>query len=114
MTSRRPYRPQDIGDLRERVALQRFETIETDMGGFIEEWVTQATVFARIEPIKSTEEVIGAGIRATEAVLVHIRHREDVATDWRILWQGKPYLIDGMRNLDERRQYLTLSAHWVA
>ena len=83
MTSRRPYRPQDIGDLRERVALQRFETIETDMGGVIEEWVTQAIVFARIEPIKSTEEVIGAGIRATEAVLVHIRHREDVATDWR-------------------------------
>ncbi|WP_420818641.1 hypothetical protein, partial [Paracoccus salipaludis] len=28
------------------MALQRFETIETDMGGFIEEWVTQATVFA--------------------------------------------------------------------
>ena len=114
MTSRRPYRPQDIGNLRERIELQRLELIEDDMGGLIEEWQTVATVFARLEPVKSQDEIIGGGIRATEAILAHIRHREDVATDWRIRWQGKPYLIDGMRNLDERRQYLTLSAHWAA
>jgi phage head-tail adaptor, putative, SPP1 family len=114
VTSRRPYRPQAIGNLRERVDLQRSILVRDPDGGMMETWVTVATVFARLEPVKSQDEVIGGGIRATEAMLVHIRHREDVATDWRILWQGKPYLIDGMRNLDERRQYLTLSAHWVA
>ena len=114
MTSRKPYRPQDIGNLRERIELQRVEIIEDDMGGSIEEWLTQATVFARIEPIKSSDEIIGSGIRATEAILAHIRHDDRVATDWRILWRGKTYLIDGIRNLDERRKYLTLSAHWAA
>lgn len=114
MTSRRPYRPQDIGNLRERIELQRVELVADDYGGSTEAWQTVATVFARIEPIKSSDEIIGSGIRATEAILAHIRHDDRVATDWRILWRGKAYEIDGIRNLDERRQYLTISAHWVA
>lgn len=114
MTSRRPYRPQAIGNLRERVNLQRAELVRDPDGGMMETWVTVATVFARLEPVKSQDEVIGGGIRATEAMLVHIRHREDVATDWRVQWQDRAYDVDGIRNLDERRQYLTLAVHWMA
>lgn len=111
MTSRRPYRPQAIGNLRERITLQRIEWVD-DGYGTIEAPVDVATVFARIEPVKSQDEFIAGGIRATEAVNVHIRHRDDINTTWRFRWKDRTYHIDGIRNLDERRQYLTLSANW--
>lgn len=111
MTSRRPYRPQRVDDLRERITLQRIEWVD-DGFSTVERPVDVATVFARIEPVKSQDEFIAGGIRATEAVNAHIRHRDDLTTAWRFRWQGRTYLIDGIRNLDERRQYLTLTANW--
>jgi phage head-tail adaptor, putative, SPP1 family len=110
VTSRAPYRPQRIGDLRERLELQKAESIRDPDGMIVETWTTQAAVFARVEPVKSETDILGGGRPAnTETLLFHIRHR-DVPTAWRILWRGKAYGIDGTRNLDERRQYLTITA----
>lgn len=109
MTTREPYRPQRIGNLRETVTLQENREVGSDgFGGTIYELVDVATVAARIEPLKGDEQVIAGGIAAVSDVLVHIRHRSDVDETWRVKDGTTSYNITAVRNLDERRRYLTL------
>lgn len=108
MTTREPYRPQRVGNLRERVTLQDSTTTQDGFGGTIHEWHDVAEVWARVEPMKQGEHLIAGGIQTVTDVLVHIRHRADVTTTWRLIWQGKTYNITGVRNLDERRAFLAL------
>lgn len=108
MTSRDPYRAQRVGNLRERVLLQSVTYTDDGYGGSVPEWHDLAEVWARVEPVKSDERVIAGGIANVNDVLVHIRHRDDLDTTGRVTWAGRDYNIKGIRNLDERRQYLTL------
>lgn len=110
MTTREPYKGQRIGNLRERVTLQDFTSTDDGFGGRIEEWYDVAEVWARIEPVKAGEQLIAGGIQSITDVLVHVRHRDDITSQWRIIWRGIVYRITGARNLDERGQFLTLDA----
>lgn len=110
MTTREPYRAQRIGNMRERVTLQEATTTTDGFGGTIETWQDVAEVWARVEPVKSTEAIVAGGIANIDDVLVHIRHRDDVAPTWRLVWQGGTYSITGVRNLDERKRTLTIDA----
>ena len=108
MTSREPYRGQRIGNMRERITLQRLERTPDGGGGFEETFVDVTTVWARVEPVKADEQFIAGGIQSITDVLVHIRHRDDVVPTWRLEWQGRQFNITGIRNLDERGRFLVL------
>lgn len=100
---------QAVGDLRERITLQEMQLID-DGFGQVETFVDVATIWARVEPVKASEQLIGGGVQSIDDVLVHIRHRDDVAPTWRLVWRDQQFSITGVRNLDERRQFLTLDA----
>ena len=108
MTSREPYRPQRIGNLRERVTLLHEETTPDGHGGFETEYVEIGTVWARVEPVKDGEQFIAGGIQNITDVLVHIRRRDDLDTTSRLTWEGRTFNIKGIRNLDERGRFLAL------
>ena len=110
MSSREPYRPQRIGNLRELITLQRMDRVPDGGGGFEETFVDVATVWARVEPVKSAEQFMAGGIQGIDDLLLHIRHRDDVNKLWRIIWRSRQLSITGIRNLDERRRYLTIDA----
>ena len=110
MTSREPFQAQRIGNMRERVTLQQATTTTDAFGGTIETFTDVGEVWARVEPVKSTERVVAGGVASIDDVLVHIRHRDDVAPTWRLVWKGSTYSIRGARNLDERKRTLTLDA----
>ena len=63
MTSRRPYRPQDIGNLRERIELQRLELTEDDMGGLIEAY---SEVARRLGILGENEKIQSGGPRLVQ------------------------------------------------
>lgn len=110
MTSLEPYRPQRIGNLRERVVLVKLVPGEPDWSGHPGEptWEPQAAIWARVEPLKGQERMIGGGLAAVAWVQVHIRHRSDVETTWRLTHRGITYNIRAIRNLDERGRFLSL------
>lgn len=103
-------RTQRIGNMRERITLQRLERIPDGAGGSEETFVDVATVWARVEPVKSAEQFMAGGIQGIDDLLVHIRHRDDVNQLWRMIWRDRQLSITGIRNLDERRQFLTIDA----
>jgi SPP1 family predicted phage head-tail adaptor len=98
-----------IGDMRERITLRGRQLVD-DGFGQVETFVDVATIWARVEPVKASEQVIGGGVQSINDVLVHIRHRDDIEPTWRIVWKGNEYGISGLRNLDERGQFLTIDA----
>ena len=109
MTTREPYQGQRIGNLRETVILEEYTTDGDDgFGNPIEAWVPHPPVRARVEPLKGDERVIAGGLASPYDVLVHIRFRDDVQTTWRVVHRGQTLNITAIRNLDERRRFLTL------
>lgn len=101
---------QAVGDLKERITLQRREGTPDGFGGMDYEYIDTATVRGRVEPVKSDEQFLAGGIQSIDDVLVHIRHRDDVDPVWRLVWRDRQFSITGLRNLDERRQFLTIDA----
>ncbi|MFC5387565.1 phage head closure protein [Aquamicrobium segne] len=110
MTSREPYRPQRIGNLRERIVLGKYVPGEPDWSGHPGDptWEAQPAIWARVEPLKGEERMIGGGLAAVAWVQVHIRHRSDVETTWRLTHRGITYNIRAIRNLDERDRFLSI------
>lgn len=115
MTSREPYRPQRIGNLRERVVLVKLVPGEPDWSGHPGEptWEPQPPVHARVEPLKGQEREIAGGLAAVASVQVHIRHRDDVDATWRLEHKGISYNIRAIRNLDERGRFLCLDCEGI-
>ena len=107
MSSREPYSPQRIGNMRDRVTLQRVELVD-DGFGTVETLVDVATVWARVEPVKGQERILAGAVTQTTTLHMHIRQHHDVEANWRAVWKGDSYNITARRNLDERGQYLTL------
>lgn len=98
-----------VGMLRERIELQRKTVTRNAIGEEVVAWQPVATVWAALRRI-TTRDVLAAQQRhAGVDVIFVIRHRSDVAEDWRVIWRGQPYVIVG-QPLDEdgRRMYLTL------
>lgn len=96
-----------VGTLRERVTLQSVQLVD-DGFGQVEQFADAATVYARVEPMTVSEQWANATVEAVNDVRIHIRWRGDVQPTWRVFWRGKTFNIIGIRNLDERRRYLTL------
>jgi SPP1 family predicted phage head-tail adaptor len=103
-----PYPGERIGNLRERVELQK-RTVELDeFGGEEITWVPLATVWARVEPLKGTERFAAQQVIATLAYRVHIRYRGDLGPLDRVIWNEQQLDVQAVINPDERRRYEVL------
>lgn len=107
-----PWKPQRVSNLRERIklmapgeALPPNEFNEVFYGPDIE-----IPVFARVEPIKGDEVMAAGTIGAYHEITFHIRHRDDVRPHWSIEWRGQSFNIKALRNVDERRRFLSIEA----
>ncbi|MDX8517968.1 phage head closure protein [Mesorhizobium dulcispinae] len=76
------------GQLRESVTLQDFMTIDDGHGNEISDFFDVATVPARIQFLKGSEEVIAARLTGTQPIVITIRNggpSAAVSTDWRVI-----------------------------
>ena len=84
------------GRLHHRVTLRRpaeTSTARGEVSGFAD----VATVHAGVEPVargEATERASGGDdVLSEREIEVTIRHRDDVAAGWRLVWDGREYRI---------------------
>jgi SPP1 family predicted phage head-tail adaptor len=66
-------------------------------------WVSQGTVWAQRITLRSAEAVAAAQISDDVVVELHIRHRADVSTTWRLEWLGVGYDITSVEPFGGRK-----------
>ena len=100
----------DPGKLRHRITIQRKEqTQNPNTGAMTTTWVTEATVWAALEPLSAREFVAAQAVQSNVSVRITVRHRPGITAAMRILHEGKVYGITGvLADKDSGREYLTL------
>lgn len=93
----------DFGKMDQRVVL-RSRTVTTDaMGQDTITWVDVATVWAQRINQRSAEAFQAAQMGDDDVVELHIRHRADVLTTWRLEWGGVGYDITSVSDFGGRK-----------
>jgi SPP1 family predicted phage head-tail adaptor len=108
MSIKTAQRPLAIGELNRRVHLQSATSVPDGSGGFIAQWQTVATVWARIEPLRGVERYQAAALETVVSWHITIRHRTDIKPSWRIVHGSTVYRIISIVNPDERNRFLQL------
>jgi len=98
------------GTLRHRCTLQRKQqTQNPQTGAMVTTWVTEATVWAAVEPLSAREFVAAQAVQANVSVRITVRYRPGITSAMRLLHDGKVYGITGvLADKDSGREYLTL------
>ena len=81
------------GKFDQRVTLQSRSTVTDAVGQDTITWVDVATVSAQRINQRSAEAFAAAQMGDDDVVELHIRHRADVLTTWRLQWGGVGYDI---------------------
>lgn len=110
MTVRQP------GEMREVVELQKSVRTDTDAGGYVDNWQPVATVRAKVEPLRGSEQIQARAVTAVFDYRVTIRHRHDIGPDWRLIWKRRApatdvemSIVSFPQNNDQRRRYLEIN-----
>lgn len=85
------------GRLDQRVTLQR-PTVRVfpDGSHAPEVWEDVATVWATVVSPSSSQRFSAPQEVPVEAFTIWIRWRPEVASSWRVVWEGRPYRITGI------------------
>jgi SPP1 family predicted phage head-tail adaptor len=112
---RRPVRqqitkPTTIGQMRERITVQRATRTPDGIGGGATTWADVYTLPARAQAIRGAEGVSGGRLVTVETYLFVIRFGPTITTRDRIVWSGRYWNITSVADRENRRQYLTIEA----
>ena len=80
-----------IGELRERLAIQRQVASQTAAKETTFTWTTVATVWARMQQATLGQRDGVVGVDELSRYVVTIRHRSDVTAGMRATWDGTTY-----------------------
>ena len=104
----------DFSKLRHRVTFQRpAQTTRNNMGENVPVYVSFASVWAAVEPLRGREYHEAQKIRAETTYKVTIRYLPDVTADMRIVHRDKTLEIQSVLNIDERNVELQIIASEV-
>lgn len=92
-----------IGKFDQRVTLQSRSGTPDAFGQVALVWTDVATVWAQRINQRSTEVFQAAQIGDDDVVELHIRHRADVQTTWRLVWGGEGYDITSVTDFGGRK-----------
>lgn len=98
----------EAGRLRHRVKLQRYDRVSDGMGGYEEQWVDVATVWASVEPLQGRERFEAQQVQATTSHRVRMRYRSDVKPEMRVLFGSRILHIQAVVDPQERHRELQL------
>lgn len=100
-----------IGELDERVTLQKEEGVPDGQGGTEKEWVDQGERWAHVRPLRGNEREHSDALQAEGGYLVVIRNdgvARDVSEAWRVKWRGKAMNIRFVQDAGPRDLYLPM------
>lgn len=98
------------GELDRRVQLQTREETDDEAGEPVVTWTDFAQVWAAVEPQSGSEFVTEAQPHAVGTVRIRIRYLAGVQEKMRAVYDGVPYDIKSVRNIDEQRKEMYLIA----
>lgn len=98
----------NTGSMRHRLRLQSSTVTRDSMGGEIVTWKDEITVWGEAVPLSGRELLLAQQAQSETSTRFCIRYRRDVEPKWRLLWEGKPYNILSVRNVDGRHTELQL------
>jgi SPP1 family predicted phage head-tail adaptor len=101
------------GDLDRLIELQTRTVSDTDYGHRQETWVTVATLWAKVQQGKVTEQTRNSDEIAIERIKFTIRYRSNLSNLWRIVYQGRIYKIIGAPQEVGRRHWHVINAEYV-
>jgi SPP1 family predicted phage head-tail adaptor len=104
----------EIGDMRERVLIQKRVETPNAIGGAAEAWTDVTTVWARIMPISDSETVRSMTLAQGVTYKVRIRWRDDLGTlddeRYRMVWNSTVMRIVGRQNPDAKKRFIEITA----
>jgi len=97
----------DPGDFNRRFMLQRRETTRDAVGGSVTTWIDELPVWGSAMALSGRELIVAQQKHAETTMRFRIRYRPDLSTEWRLIWERRPYDILDIIDIDQHR-YLDL------
>ena len=97
-------------NLRQQITLQTPAATVDSFGQHTRTWTTFATVWADIAPVGARELQAGDAANLQVTHRITIRWLSDLTSDKRVLFGSRVFQIVGIRNIEERNEYLELLA----
>lgn len=94
------------GELRHRVRIERLKRIPDGGGGWDEDWVTHAEVWAKVETLSGREYWQAQQVQSEATMRLTMRHRADLLPADRIVYDGQTLNIQHIADPDGRRERL--------
>ena len=98
----------DAGNLRNKIEIQRRAKVPDGGGGFTLSWVKVFSTYAEIKPMTGSEGLVGMQLQAQVSHDIIIRYRAGVTAANRVLFEGRPFNIVSVINVEERKKWLQL------
>jgi len=102
----------NAGNLKDRLTLQQPTYTSDGRGGRTTTWGNDYAVWCQANPNKGSRELEQAAVKFTQPIQFIIRVQEiPLAQDWRIVFNGKAYLIHSVHDIDQRYEYWQITAY---
>jgi SPP1 family predicted phage head-tail adaptor len=98
----------EIGEMVERVTLQRSVKADDEYHGKQVVWLDVAEVWAKVEPISSREYFFGQANQAEVTHRIQMRYRSDIGQEWQIKHRDAYYSIRSVIDMGGSRRFLEL------
>jgi SPP1 family predicted phage head-tail adaptor len=99
-----------IGEMTERVAIERRDRTPDTGGGAAVAWTAVATVWAKVTARPRADDVESEGRRAVTVFELTIRRRTDVTAAMRGVWRGRALYFRGLADEGPHAPYLRIAA----
>lgn len=96
------------GDLDQRVHLEHRISSPDGGGGYETSWSPIGTVWAKVEPLGSTETLTAQQAQSDVRYQIWVRWRPDLNADMRLTWRGKTFNVVGVADAGPRVETVRL------
>jgi len=102
----------NAGNLKDVLTLQQPIYTSDGQGGTTTTWGNDVTVWCEANPNSGARELEQAAVKFDQPIRFIIRVQNiPLAQDWRIIYNGKTYLIHSVHDIELRYQYWQITAY---
>ena len=100
----------EIGELKNRITLQKLIATTNDNGFEVEDWQNYKTVWASVSNLYGKEYFEAAATQEQKTVKFTIRYIQNLDTSMRIMFKGKTYNITFIDNIKYQNKFIEIKA----
>ena len=97
-----------IGALRHKLELLSFTRVADDAGGAEIAWLPGPEIWAKVERLTSTRDIVGDRARRLKRIAASIRYRSDILLGQQVRFDGEAYEVVSIESGDDKDRQLTL------